>query len=39
MGSAKQDLKRSGVNKSKNKSANRVEWRSDVAAVMVRTRL
>jgi len=29
MDSVKEDLKRSGVNNSKNKSANRMEWRSD----------
>jgi len=39
MGSAKEDLKRNGINKSKNKSANRMERRSDVAVVKVRTRL
>jgi hypothetical protein len=39
MDSAKEDLKRSTVNNSKNKSAKRMEWRSDVAAVKVRTKL
>jgi hypothetical protein len=39
LNSAEDDLKRSGVNNWKNKSANRMESRSVVGAVRVGTRL